>query len=405
MSTASQRQYKSVSTGVLSKTMSPGRSNSLKYLSWVVVSIVGDSRSSSTTTRPDPSRLDTKLHSNPHQSSLPTDRSHASDQERYTRTPGLRKYVSSGSTSSSEYSSASQNDSKDPRPKPGVSSKLRRRSGDRSEGGSDRRRLAIVQMDTESKRKSSSQPHGDRSIRSRRGLQSDLAGLALVAPPDAALNSYTHLTPPSTAPITGDMIKRDSSDGNSKNTREGKGHHKTSSEGLHSKARPPRDVGIVGTGRPSLTKDAFQGGGSKLKDGLHPPIFQQPHSRSSSPGSTSDISDPMRNLLSPVLARLPNKKRSTEDSLIVTPKIGQEKDVSARVAAPVVMSLESAQIFQTEKHSSHNASPTPNGSAPQIVVQSVPASTTAFPPTDTSPYLHYQPGQCIFIFTKQSPVL
>jgi hypothetical protein len=371
--------------------MGLGRSNSLKYLSWVVVSVVGDSHS--TATRSDPSRRDTK----PHQSSLPSGRSHTGDQ--HARTPGLRRHISSGSTSSSEYSSASQNADvslKDTRAKSGAASKLRRRrSGDRSEGGSDRRRLAIVQMDTESTPKSSSsQPHGNGSLRSRRGLHSNLAGLALVAPPDAAFNSYTHLTPPSTAPITGDTSKRDTSDGSSRNTREGKGHYKTSSEGLNTNKRSPRDVGIVGTGRLSPTKDAYNGKESTPNDDLHPPIFQQPHSRPSSPGGVSDVSDPMRNLLSPVLAKLPYKRRSTEDSLIVTPEIGEAKDITARVAAPVIVSLESARAVQTEKRYPRKASPTLSSSAPQIVVQSVPVDTP-FPTSDTSPYLHYQPGQYI----------
>jgi hypothetical protein len=303
--------------------------------------------------------------------------------------------VSSGSTSSSEYSSNAEFSSKDARTKSGVPSKLRRRrSGDRSEGGSDRRRLAIVQTDTESTRKSSSsQPHGNGSIRSRRGLHSNLAGLALVAPPDAALNSYTHLTPPSTAPISGDMSKRDTSDGSGRNTR---GHYKASSEALHTSKRTPRDVGIVGTGRLSPTKDAFIVGESTPNDTLQPPIFQQPHSRSSSPGTGSDVSDSMRNLLSPVRAKLIKKRRSTEDVVIVTPEIGEEKGVAARVAAPVVVSLESTQAFQAKEHPSRKAGPTPSSSTPQIIIQSVPASTTAFTPRDTSPYLQYQPGQYIY---------
>jgi len=368
--------------------MGLGRSNSLKYLSWVVVSVVGDSRP--TPTRSDPPRRDIKPHL---QSPLPSARS----TDPHTRTPALKRHVSSGSTSSSEYSSASQSadvSSRDARAKSGAASKLRRRrSGDRSEGGSDRRRLAIVQIDTESTRKSSSsQPHGNGNLRSRRGLHSNLAGLALVAPPDAAYNSYTHLTPPSTAPITGDASNGDIQSGSSRTTREGKGHHKTLSEGLSVNKTSPRDVGIVGTGRLSPTKEAYNGKEPKPNDDLHLPIFQQPHSRSSSPGGVSDVSDPMRNLLSPVLPKLPFKRRSTEDSLIVTPEIGEEKDIAARVAAPVIVSLESARAIQAEKRSPRDASPYPSESAPQIVVQSVPADTSAFGPSDASLYLHYQPG-------------
>lgn len=371
--------------------MGLGRSNSLKYLSWVVVSVVGDSRPTPTPTRSDPSRRDTNSY--PH-SPLPSGRSHATDP--HTRTPALKRHISSGSTSSSEYSSASQSadaSSKDPRGTSGAAPKLRRRrSGDRSEGGSDRRRLAIVQMDTESTRKSSSsQPHGNGNLRSRRGLHSNLAGLALVAPPDAAYSSYTHLTPPSTAPITGDMSKRDIPDDGSRGTLERRRHYKTSSEGLNANKRSPRDVGIVGTGRLSPTQDVYNSKETP-NDDLHPPIFQQPHSRSPSPGGVSDVSDPMRNLLSPVLAKSPFRRRSNEDSLIVTPELGEEKDIATRVAAPVIVSLDSAQNIQIDKDSPRKASPSASGSAPQIVVQSVLANTSAFPPSDASPYLHYQPG-------------
>lgn len=358
--------------------MGLGRSNSLKYLSWVVVSVTGDSRS--TTAQPDQSRRDNKLHPQPPQSSLPPRRN---DKEQYPRTPDLKRHGSNGSTSSSEYSSPSQNGDVSPR----AASKLRkRRSGERSEGGSDRRRLAIVELDTEStQRISTSQPHGNGSLRSRRGLNSNLAGLALVAPPDAALKSYTHLTPPSTAPMTGETNKRDLS-GNAGGGR----HYKTSSEGFNTSKRSPRDIGIVGTGRLSPTKpDAYKGKELTSSGNLHPPIFQQPHSRSPSPGAVSDASDHMRNLLSPVRARLPQKRRSTEDSLIVTPDIGEEKDVATRVAAPVVVSLQSAQA---DKHPSRKASPSLTDSEVHIVVHSVPGSTTTFPPGGASPYLHYQPG-------------
>jgi hypothetical protein len=369
--------------------MGLGRSNSLKYLSWVVVSVVGDSRS---TKRHDPSGRDTKPHTQPHSStSPPNGRTHASDQD-HSRTPGLRRHVSNSSTSSSDYSSRSKDaeTSKDARLKSGTEPKLRRRSGDKSEGASDRRRLAIVQMDSETTRHSS-QPHGNGSIRSRRGLPSNLAGLALVAPPDAAINSYTHLTPPSTAPISGSMTTRDASDFERNNTRQGRGHHKTSSEVLNTNKTSPRDVGIVGTGRLSPIEDAYRGQGLIPKDDLHPPIFQQPHSRSPSPGTAPDVSDSMRNVLSPVHAKPPAKSRSTEGTLVTTPGIGEEKDVAVRVAAPVVVSLESVRA---EKRSSRNASPMPSSSTPQIVLQSVPPGTTVFPPTDTSPYLNYQPGQC-----------
>jgi hypothetical protein len=292
--------------------------------------------------------------------------------------------VSTGSTSSSDYSSGSK-DAKDARPD--SESKVKRRSGDRSGGASDRRRLVIVQMDPETTRHSS-QPHGNGGIRSRRGHPSNLAGLASTAPHDAAVSSDT---PPPTAPISGSMTTRDASDTERSNTRQGRGHHKSSSEILNTNKKNPRDVGIVGTGRLSPIKDAYKGQGSIQKDDLHLPIFQQPHSRSPSPGATPDVSDPMRNILSLVPPKQLAKRRSTEASLVITPGIGEGKDVGIRVVTPVVTSVESVRAPQAEQRSSRNGSPIASSSTPQIVLQSV-------PPSDTSPYLNYQPGQYICLY-------
>jgi hypothetical protein len=92
-----------------------------------------------------------------------------------------------------------------------------RRSGTRSEGGTDRRRLAIVQMDSSNgdPMDPSCNYTGDslssNSLRSRRGFGDRLGDLALVAPPDASPRMYTYLTPPSTAPASSDrMIQPDS---------------------------------------------------------------------------------------------------------------------------------------------------------------------------------------------------
>ena len=81
------------------------------------------------------------------------------------------------STSSSDYSYDSDAKSE---------ASTTRRGTTPSKGGADRRRVAIVQMP---------------SFRSRRGH----TGLALVAPPDAAPTSYTHITPPPTANTPSDQ--------------------------------------------------------------------------------------------------------------------------------------------------------------------------------------------------------
>jgi hypothetical protein len=358
----------------------------LKYLYWVV-SFIGDSRPTTTATRPDLSRQDTEQYLKYYQSSLADGvQSDGSSGKDVSRSSRLRRQMSGGSTSPSDYSSDDREPARVEKVDPGV----RRRPSVPSDGGSDRRRLAIVQMDTVAEgtsRSSTEKSHESGSIRSRRGLASNLAGLALVAPPDAAVKSYTQLTPPSTAPITGDMTMRDTP---LYNSRSETGHNRSASEAVHSKKNSPRDVGIVGTGRVSpVTSLPKETRVATVKSNvLQPPIFQQPQSRSPSPITVADASDHVNDLLSPVHARPPMNRRSTEQ-LIVTPDIGEGKDIGARVAAPVVVSLESTKSLQVRKPSTRKASPP----TPQIVIQQVPA--TAFPATHTSPYLHYQPGTCM----------
>lgn len=313
-----------------------------------------------------------------------------------SRSPRLKRQMSGGSTSPSDYS----DDEREPKRAEKTGPAVRRRPSLPSDGGSDRRRLAIVQMDTvdeASSRSSAGNLHESGSIRSRRGLASNLAGLALVAPPDAAVKTYTQLTPPSTAPITGDTHIRGSPHSSSHSER---GHSRSASEAATSKKTSPRDVGIVGTGRISpMANPPKEIRVAKDKSNvLQPPIFQQPVSRSPSPNSAvSDASDHARHLLSPALARPSMNRRSTEQ-LIVTPEIGEEKEIGARVAAPVVVSLESTKSLQVKRPSTRKASP-----PPQIVVQQAPA--TAIPTTNLSPYLNYQPGKPIYPASLCSSVI
>ncbi|KAG2013991.1 hypothetical protein CC2G_010845 [Coprinopsis cinerea AmutBmut pab1-1] len=73
--------------------------------------------------------------------------------------------------------------------------RLKRRATTASYGGGDRRRIAIVQMEALQEANDASETNSSASsVRSRRGL----AGLALVAPPDAAMKNF--ISPPSTAP-------------------------------------------------------------------------------------------------------------------------------------------------------------------------------------------------------------
>ncbi|KAF9468874.1 hypothetical protein BDZ94DRAFT_1152647 [Collybia nuda] len=336
-----------------------------------------------TTAKPlDSSRRDTDHYLQYYQSSLADGvKSDGGDGEA-SRSPRLRRQMSGGSTSPSDYSS----DERETRRMKESDSAVRRRPSLPSDGGSDRRRLAIVQM--EAVAEGTSQPSAEKlresgSIRSRRGLASNLAGLALVAPPDAAVKSYTQLTPPSTAPITGETsYTRDAPSSISHSER---GHSRSASEVVDSKKKSPRDVGIVGTGRNSPIINLPKQFNIAKDRGtvLQPPIFQQPVSRSPSPNAASVASDHAHDFLSPIQARPPLNRRSTEQ-LIVTPEIGEEKAVDTRVAGPVVVSLESTKSLQVRK-TSRKASPTP-----QIMMQQVPVA--AFPVTGTSSYLNYQPG-------------
>ncbi|KAF7301513.1 hypothetical protein MIND_00716700 [Mycena indigotica] len=128
-----------------------------------------------------------------------------------------RKSLSGESTSSSDYSS--DESSVSPPRRPSLP----------SEGGNDRRRLAIVQTDSQPVAKAP-----------------NLDGIALVAPPDAKSSAYIH----------------------------DKSHHRSASE-VSNKAS--RDVGIVGTSTdlPRIEIPSLQ-----------PPVFQEPHpSRAATPNS------------------------------------------------------------------------------------------------------------------------
>ena len=297
-------------------------------------------------------------------------------------------------SSFSEYSSDSPIDDhpnnyanigRDPSPSDGK----RRRRSIPSEGGSDRRRLAIVQMDSVKedglRLKTSSDPGHDGpisdSLRRRRGFPT-LKGLALVAPPDASPRTYTYMTPPSSAPITGDDVDIALSKGDG-------GHQRSQSEvgsvkkkkgltrGLSQKSS--REVGIVGTSRSAT---GAQYARSTTHEALKPPIFQLPQSRSPSPGAASDRSHSSG--LSAVHYTTPVRPSSNKQ-VIVTPEIGQRKDIGVPVAAPVVISLAPGSSLPAGMKNSVRHPITPD-----IVVQQMPSPP--YSPALNSLYLNYQPG-------------
>lgn len=274
------------------------------------------------------------------------------DNEGKARKPTVPSRQLSIASSESDYSDSSHSDY--------TGAAAQKRLNIPSEGGSDRRRVAIVEMDAVLE---TAKRNG--SLRSRRGK--DVFGsLALVAPPDASPKSYSQLTPPLTAPIEGkhglELPNQD----------ESRAHHRSQSEAVSPK-KPSRDVGIVGTTLQPiiLDLDTVNAQGQVLQP---PPLFIHPESRSPTPGDPS----------SPTSLMPPVKRRSTGQSItVVTPEIGAEKLIDVPVASPVVVRLDRMDIVQTALP---EASP-PSNNGPQIAVQSG-LHSPHVPPS----YLNYKPG-------------
>ncbi|KAI0079697.1 hypothetical protein K474DRAFT_554772 [Panus rudis PR-1116 ss-1] len=247
----------------------------------------------------------------------------------------------------SDYSSSPQPQAQ--RPQPALISHTRRPSVP-SEGGSDRRRLAIVEI--------AGQLDSPPSLLSRRGVH--VNRLALVAPPDASPKTYTDLTPPPTAPIPGRPVDYS-------------GHQRSASEATHALPhsrlhhKSSRDVGIVGTGSMYSIAEANP-------NALQIPIFQTPlKSRTPSPTAlTPDLSDSATTLFNDSYQTTP------ATATTATPEIGQGKDVTQPVLGPVVIGLNSDQVLCREP------------SNPAIHVS--PTMNTTTPRPNVSPYVYYQPG-------------
>jgi|ERR1700722_8429077 len=310
-----------------------------------------------------------------------------SDDAGHTYTPStpdqefLKSHVKeiSADTVSSDYSVHSDAGEGNSKPTPLTNELLAgsRRPGARSERGTDRRRLAIVQMDS-STSDISQQGHSGRgytsdfppsSLRSRRGFGTRLDDLALVVPPDASPRSYAHLTPPSTAPVSGDRTRHEwATKPNS--------HHRSQSDALsHLRQgdlhyQPSRDVGIVGTETSSSNNHKLD----KPKV-FSPPIFQP------SQDLFENGTDPSRLPVSALDDSTPTK--SAGKLPILTPEIGQEKDPSVAVAPPIVLNLGAlTQPLITRKLSSRAAT---SGSHVQ--------PTSPYPPSTAPPHLNGHPGK------------
>ncbi|GJE84718.1 hypothetical protein PsYK624_007940 [Phanerochaete sordida] len=279
--------------------------------------------------------------------------------------PLLKRQSSQESLSGSEYSAESFRDIDDtdicdtytepeePTPVLHVTEHSRthqRRPSVPSPKSADRRRLAIVELDSSIppsvSRKGSG--HGQvpgvssSSLLSRRGLH--VNGLALVAPPDASPTSYTNLTPPPTAPLVSSALAHAASV---------HAHTRSASDTVgssraHLRHQSSRDIGIVGTSAiPPVAEMSLPSTPSNesYRSYMDAPIFQTPgKSRSSTPAvHTPDLSystaatygdsffaTPMSNTANPIL----------------TPIIGEAKDVRQPVVGPVIVNLDSDHIMR-----------------------------------------------------------
>lgn len=293
----------------------------------------------------------------------------------------------------SEYSSESEDDSSPmaehhiPAPRiqqqtslSSSASSHTRRPSVPSEGGADRRRLAIVEMDSSAPLSiSHRQQEWDKegpgdvssSLLSRRGLH--VSGLALMAPADASPKSYTDLTPPPTAPIVpeGRFEEHILVPGHQRSASEATPHTAYRSR-LHHKSS--RDIGIVGTGG---IYSIVEGIGTSMQneyDGLKVPIFQTPaKSRSPSPSAqTPDLSSSATTSFNESYYTTPGMPSSS----LCTPELGETKDIGQPAVGPVLVGLNSQGVMRRQP------------SNPAIHISSSPSS----PRHQASPYIYYEPG-------------
>ncbi|KIJ70345.1 hypothetical protein HYDPIDRAFT_35739 [Hydnomerulius pinastri MD-312] len=336
----------------------------------------------------------------------------------------LLSSTSTSSTSASDYSSESTKESPatrinlhsvQPRAASPSATGARRRTSIPSQGGTDRRRLAIIQMDTpkpppqkqyteHTSWTSDSGGSPSNSLRSRRGLE---GGLALVAPPDASPRSYTALTPPMSAPMSNPRPSLSALHPVSSSSN----HTRSTSEAVgvstkvfgHVPRKSSREVAIIGTtGFPGASASVPQqrSNTSPATEALKPPLFQMPQSRSPSPG-TSEISDSSssanrarrrKDALAPGVS--PIKELKEASTPVRTPNIGESKHISDRVAGPIVINLFPESPSPSSRPSSQLSISQETTSSRTTLSSPITPSTAFTSPTSTtpSPYLYYQPG-------------
>lgn len=196
------------------------------------------------------------------------------------------------------------------------------------------------------------------SIRERRGYKSDLTGLALIAPPDAASHTYTQLTPPSTAPLTGDMISRAL-----KTVVHDKAHHRSASD----IAQSVSSRSIMGVTKMSRT----------WRNSHNKSVLNNDETREALPVESSQSATPKtadHTHLSPGLRSSPYLTLDLPDfgSPISTPQIGEAKEIHMPVAAPIVMKMENValprQILSTSRAESPSSTVCGHGQSGQSTI-------------------------------------
>ncbi|KAJ7667739.1 hypothetical protein DFH06DRAFT_1322315 [Mycena polygramma] len=302
------------------------------------------SSAGSSTLRPRIARQDTELLPSYYQSPL-------ADQglDYSPKRPTHQRTKSGDSTSSSDYSSDSASTSdhsiQDAQP-------TTRRASVPSEGGADRRRLAIVQMDPVREAESPTSSSATR--------------------PPIHTNTSTLPPPrpqPTTAPCRATPKTKVTTDPRQK------------PRPLAPRATSPSllaTVGIVGTASSAapLESPKILPRIETAPESLLPPVFQEPHSSRAGTPNTAATPSPSdtRSLLPPI------RRRSTELS-VHTPEIGQSKEIHVPVASPVVVDLGPDASLRVGNSSFDRRSP-----ALRVV------EPRAASPPPLSSYLHYQPG-------------
>lgn len=279
---------------------------------------------------------------------------------------------------------------------PAVSA--RRRPSIPTQGGNDRRRLAIVEHDANDQNschRRTSNSDGSRTHAPRSGN-----GLALVAPPDASPRSYSAL-PSCRATLPRDGQSPPSSRSHTRSSSEAV---KPSSRAMgHVPRKSSREVAIVGTAAtfPEGTASDLQQWSkiSPHSEALKPPLFQMPQSRSPSPG-TSEVSDCSSSARGArqrkdaiTLGVSPIKELKEGSTPAVTPNIGESKHISDRVAGPIVINLFPESPSPSPRSISQQS--TSQQSTPSSVIFSdpfSPSTANTSPTTDMLPHLHYHPG-------------